>query len=493
MAHDSRRSHGYRRVLALATTCLHLAPALAGELPQRSVEQVYEGARRSVFLVESESAFGTGFLIDSSGLIVTSAFVASGKHHLAVTIAPGKKVPAVVLRQLRSRWIATIKVHPEAVEGLTPLPLAPKPEATNARTGAARGGTIPLPAVGDRIVGLNGSPGGVPEMNPGTIRKVRGGTIIADLPLRANSAGGPVLDLHGRVIALDPTRVSAKKDKGMRALRSHKIERLLEDTRATMHRVDTPSSTPFTPLPPGAFPFEAMPETAAAEYELGAYQVQAGPYLVEFLTPPLTDALLRTARAPENLNSNRSRGVCRKPKGEMKRWRPSPHTTSPVVTLQVIPEIRRKGGKYVAVTAYWVFYPVILLAALFSNSPELLADPPSPTSRFVPAFDQIELRRGGRIIQPIHPGRVCSQFMGLLEIDLCSEDPDRSKKRKVSGCYGTFTYPAEAFVPGEPMELRITRKSGRSEAEVVALDPALIERISSDFQAYFLSVDQEEQ
>ena len=492
MAHGLIRSHGYCRILALATTCLYLAPAAAGEMSRKTVDQVYEDARHSVFLVESEGMSATGFLIDSSGLIVTSASVAAGKHHLAVTIAPGKKVPAVALRKLTWRWIATIKVHPETVAGLTPLSLAPKPEVTGVRAGAVPGGTIPLPAVGDRIVALHGTLSGVPEMDPGTISKVHGATIIADLSLGVRSAGGPVLDLHGRVIARNPTRVSLKKDKGVRIVRSHKIERLLKDTRATMHLVDTPSSTPFTPLPPGAFPFEAMRSTAAAEYELGAYQVQAGPYLVEFLTPPLTDALQREARGLKGSNSNRSRGACRKPKGEVNRWRPAHHTTSPVVTLQVIPEIRRNGGKYVAITAYWVFYPVILFVTLFSNNLEMLADPPSPTSRFDPAFDQLELRKGGRIIRPIHPGRVCGQSLGLLEIDFCSEESGRSNKRKVKGCYGIFTYPAEAFVPGEPMELRITRKSGRSEPEVVALDPALIERISSDFRPYFLSVEQEE-
>ncbi|MCZ6696518.1 MAG: serine protease [Acidobacteria bacterium] len=432
---------------------------------------------------------GTGFLIDSGGLILTSASVASARHYLAVTIAPGKTVPAVVVRRLRSRWIATIRVNPETVEGLVPLPLAPKPEAPEARDGADTGGMIRQPAVGDRVVGLHGTLDGVPKMNFGTIRKVRGGTIIADFPLRANSAGGPVLDLHGRVIAVNPKRVSRRKDKGMRALRSHKIERLLKVSRATMHLMDTPSSTPFTPLPPGTFPLEALRSMAASEYELGDYQVQAGPYLVEFLTPPLMHALHQTARAQKGSNSKRSRDTCRNPKGEVNRWRPAHYTTSPVVTLQVIPEIRRNSAKYAAVVAYWVFYPVILLVALFGGGPELLADPPSPTSCFVPAFDQVELLRGGRVIQPIHPGRRCGQPFGLLEIDFCSEGSGRTKKRKVKGCFGIFTYPAEAFVPGEPMEVRITKKSRRSEPEVVPLDPDLIERISSDFQPYFDSVD----
>ena len=156
-----------------------------------------------------------------------------------------------------------------------------------------------------------------------------------------------------------------------------------------------------------------------------------------------------------------------------------------MVSIQVIPEIRRRVGTYIGVTAYWVFYPVILLVALFGNNADILIDPPNVSSHFDPPIEEIQLLRGGKEVLPIYPGRTCFGTWAKMEINLCPPASGRKNKRRVKGCYGLFTYDAREFAPGEAMELRIHRKGRRSNPDVVTLDPDLIGRIWSDFKPYF--------
>src|SRR5687768_10382633 len=85
--------------------------------------EVYERVRRSVFLVETESGHGSGFLVDRSGLVVTNHHVIGSGSYLAVGIDPRHKYPAVVIARDPLKDLALIRVHPRAVESIVPLPL----------------------------------------------------------------------------------------------------------------------------------------------------------------------------------------------------------------------------------------------------------------------------------------------------------------------------------------------------------------------------------
>ena len=104
---------------------LLLSAKLVGAQTGVSAETiVFERARHSVFVIETESGYGSGFLVDGGGLIVTNDHVIRNTRYLAVGVTPERKYPAVVVMRDVQRDVALIRVHPQAVAGCTPLPFS---------------------------------------------------------------------------------------------------------------------------------------------------------------------------------------------------------------------------------------------------------------------------------------------------------------------------------------------------------------------------------
>ena len=79
-------------------------PEQQGHQPAaRTESEVFERARRSVFVVETESGHGSGFLVDVRGLIITNDHVVGRASYLAVGVNPSRKYPAVVVARDPSR------------------------------------------------------------------------------------------------------------------------------------------------------------------------------------------------------------------------------------------------------------------------------------------------------------------------------------------------------------------------------------------------------
>ena len=472
----------WRRFVAATVLTVLLAPlearTAAADAPVQA-ELVYQAALPSVFLVESETSIGPGFLVDSSGLVLTCQVIGKREVYLGVTIAPGKKVPGH-LSQFAS-GCALIRVHPEVVAGIRPLPLASSPKATAS------------PIVGDRLMGILWSPAGGFAQRVGVIDEVTSRSLYTDMTLpdesgavtarlggsvKALCASGPVLDMNGRVVGMNPVCEMGRHSR-TRIPRLRLPEDFLSTGIAEAEKAAPPSPAPLPAVPTQPYPVEALDQSTAAELDPAQYQVPAGPFLVEFLTPPLAHALA-TGKVRRD-----DAGACTEPTGDTDRWRPEFSDESPVVSIQVVPEIRPRPGIVAGVAAYWVFYPAVLLFSVFVQDLTVLTDPPRISSYFHPAIQEIEIRRGGRRVEPIRPARVCGIRGSLMEIDLCPPESQKREKRHVKGCYLDYTFPYEAFSPGEPLELRILREPGDTVGAVVLpLDESLVQRIWSDFQLY---------
>ena len=449
-------------------------PAGAGVV---DFDRVHRDALPSVFLVETENWIGVGFLADSSGLIVTAPIAARPAHFLAVTVAPGKKVAARAIEGPLS-GPGIIQVNPDVVAGLRPLPISGPGEEENP------------PEEGDRLVAVLLSAKGEFIRETGTISKVGGMVLRADLPVPSGSESRPpcgpgrircgeglVLDFRGRVLGVG-LATEMKRRPRTRILRIRNSGEFLSAARAEAGKTPPPSPAPLPVAPSTPYPKEALDRLAATRSDPGPYQARAGPFLVEFLTPPFARAgAMRTGVEREG------ESACSRPKGDLARWRPGFSNESPVVTARVIPEIRRRASTYVGVTLFWVFSPVIFVAAMCGGTPPSFGLP-RVSSRFEPSIREIELLRGGAKVEPFYPGRVCGD-RPLLNINLCPPESRQTEKRRVKGCYLAYTYPAEAFAPGEPVALRIYREDAEEPGPTtVPLDDTLLQRIHSDFQPY---------
>ncbi len=464
-------------VRAMSSDAASIRPAGAVDF-----DRIYREALPSVFVVETASWVGPGVLADASGLVLAPFLGLSQGSYAAVTAAPGRKVRAEVL-EARGSTCTILRVSPEAVAGLAPLPMAESGDEGS------------LPAAGDRLLGIFWSKGNGFTRRTGTIGKVTRGEYRTDLTLpdspgsgaarTACSGGLPlpcadgiILDAGGRLVGLRMARKSGRRPQTL-ITRLKGIQDLLDHARAEEAKRAPPSPLPLPVAPEIPYPEEAL-ERLSREVDPAHYRVQAGPYLVEFQTPLVARAEALNKGTPESAGSA---DVCSEPKGTVNRWRPGFADETPVVTVLVVPEIHRNAGTYVGVTAYWVFIPVIFVASLLSGSNLFAAPPPHVSSRFDPAVQEIELVRGGRRLEPIHPGRTCGTS-APLEIDFCPPGSPEERTRRVKGCYLAYEYLADDFVPGEPMELRILPQDRDDALTVLPLEERLRDRIWSDFGPY---------
>jgi putative serine protease PepD len=146
---------------------------------------------------QQSQAEGTGFVIDTSGHVITNEHVVDGATSVKVHFKDGKTVSATVVGSDASSDVAVLKVDAPASE-LHPLTL----------------GDSSTVQPGEAVVAI-GSPFGLPEtMTSGIVSAVDrtitapnnysiSGAIQTDAPINHGNSGGPLLDLNGDVIGVN--------------------------------------------------------------------------------------------------------------------------------------------------------------------------------------------------------------------------------------------------------------------------------------------------
>jgi S1-C subfamily serine protease len=152
--------------------------------------------------INSQSGTGTGFIVDSSGIIVTNAHVANAEtataaRQLVVTLADGDSVRGRVLGEDTTQDIAVIKID------RTGLPTVQLGNSDSLQVGDA------VVAIGNAL-GIAGSPTVTTGIVSGLGRTVGiAGTetlvdaIQTDAAINPGNSGGPLVDINGRVIGMN--------------------------------------------------------------------------------------------------------------------------------------------------------------------------------------------------------------------------------------------------------------------------------------------------
>jgi S1-C subfamily serine protease len=152
--------------------------------------------------IGSQSGTGTGFIVDSSGIIVTNAHVANAETaqqaaQLVVTLSTGDSVRARVLGEDTTQDLAVLKIN------RTGLP-------------TVRLGDSDALQVGDAVVAIGNSLGiaGSPTVTTGivsglgrTVHVAATETLVdaiqTDAAINPGNSGGPLVDVEGRVIGIN--------------------------------------------------------------------------------------------------------------------------------------------------------------------------------------------------------------------------------------------------------------------------------------------------
>jgi putative serine protease PepD len=190
------------------TTVVASVPAQPAAATTTSLTQLYKNVAPGVVDVvvnttgggfgdQGAQAEGSGFVVDTSGDIVTNQHVVAGQNGIKVTFQDGKTATATVVGTDPSTDIAVIKVNVDASE-LHPLTF----------------GSSAAVEVGQSVAAI-GSPFGLPEtLTSGIISALNrtisapnnfsiSGAIQTDAPINHGNSGGPLLNSSGQVIGVN--------------------------------------------------------------------------------------------------------------------------------------------------------------------------------------------------------------------------------------------------------------------------------------------------
>ena len=178
-------------LLAVAATNAS-RPAGASESSKSNLARsVFETSGPAVFRVNGRSGTGSGFLVTSSGLIVTNSHVIGGAFEVTVTVAEGLRVPAFVVEDDAVADISVLAVNPKAVENIPPLKFKQSSDAEPVAEVGDRAYAIGFPLSQDRVI------------TSGIVSRVEPQALIIDVNINPGNSGGPLLNTDSQVIGIN--------------------------------------------------------------------------------------------------------------------------------------------------------------------------------------------------------------------------------------------------------------------------------------------------
>ena len=161
--------------------------------PARRVEDLtlmFQKYQKSVVTVWSEIGSGSGFIVDSSGLVMTNQHVIGPSELVSVQFDVKRKVAAKVLAIDADRDVAVLYADLSVFPGASAAPIA----------AATAGREIALE--GERVFTI-GSPLGLKKIiTSGIVSKVEARAIISDVNINHGNSGGPLFNSLGEVIGI---------------------------------------------------------------------------------------------------------------------------------------------------------------------------------------------------------------------------------------------------------------------------------------------------
>jgi serine protease Do len=182
-----------RFVLLMVFSVSGLSPSLAALYPQeQDIVAAYEKASPSVVtvnaLIDGHPSSGSGVIVNTVGLMVTSAHVVENCKKVLVTLANGQKYPGLVLKSEKGGLdLALIQIQ-------TPYPL-----------NAAQFGDSDTLKVGQMVLAIGNPYGFERTLTSGILSRVDNARnrLQTDAAINPGNSGGPLLNSQGDVIGIN--------------------------------------------------------------------------------------------------------------------------------------------------------------------------------------------------------------------------------------------------------------------------------------------------
>ncbi|CAA9474266.1 MAG: hypothetical protein AVDCRST_MAG30-341, partial [uncultured Solirubrobacteraceae bacterium] len=261
--------------------------AAAGRPAETRINEIYARSSAGVVFVQAPRtgaggaggrASGTGFVVGDDGTIVTNAHVIGNAQRARVRFDDGASfVSARVAGTDPSSDLAVLRVDPDDVDNLRPLPLADSDAVDVGDTAIAIGYPLGLDrtATAGIVSGLRRE---IRAPNGFRIDEV----IQTDAPINPGNSGGPLLDGDGRVIGVN-SQIAATSSGGGNvgigfAVPSNTVRTVVPQLKAgrSIERSYLGVSTSPSPAARGAVVREVTPGSPAQRAGLRAAQSPTG-------------------------------------------------------------------------------------------------------------------------------------------------------------------------------------------------------------------------
>jgi S1-C subfamily serine protease len=436
----------------------------ASDKPSRVTDELaaqYKQLQNSVVTVWSEIGRGTGFIVDSTGLILTNQHVIGPSEFIAVQFDSTSKVQAIKLVADPEKDIAVIWADLTEFHGAIVAPLAV--DSSNE----------PAAVEGERVFSIGSPLHQRKIVTTGIVSKIEPHVIISDIRIDHGNSGGPLFNSIGQVVGI----TTFGEGRGISGIiRVNEATKLLADARAKMAMVTKPPPTLLPVEPTVLFPIDAIKDTLLSEkFDTKHYAFDVGDFKVEMVTPPLRYWLergseMKAAKEKGKRTKKSSEAVqdTFRPLDDLKNWAEYVGEYQSTFSVRATPKIHETGGS-------------ILRRSLVAGLSQGGYGGPA-TMRFKTDFYKMHLKCGDKEIAPILPGKIFQAF------------DNRSYFVNLTDAtyQGYYVYPPSSISPScgkVTLELYSEKKPESSVAKV--LDEKTVTKIWEDFKPYREAISQE--
>jgi S1-C subfamily serine protease len=428
--------------------------------PARKEEDLtlmFQKYQKSVVTVWSEIGSGTGFIVDSSGLIMTNQHVIGPSELVAVQFDSKRKVAAKVLSFDAERDVAVLYAD-----------LSAFPEAVAAPIAKAHAGRE-IAVEGERVFTI-GSPLGLKKIiTTAIVSKVEDRAIISDVNIiNHGNSGGPLFNSLGEVIGITTFSVPGRGGPGLTGIvRIDQASPTLEQARKKMRDISLPSARLLPVEPSDSYPLDSFKDAIrSTKFDKKPYFFSMGGFDVELRTPVLDYELqeeegLAAAQEKDKRTRQGKNSIQNTfdPLEDLRDWNEYVGAHKPILLVQAEPQLRET-----------------FLSGLGRElAPAIVAYAGGERKKFRTDFYRMKLLCGTKEVEPIQPGkaaRVENDHSSFVNVDDATY-------------VGIYSYPADAISPAcGKVTLQIFSEKDPDKPESKELDPKSINRVWGDFKPY---------
>jgi len=424
---------------------------------------IYKQVKSGVVTVEGDFGQGSGFVVDSSGLILTNQHVINGGRWAAVRFDHGIRVPAVIVAQDSAADVAVLAINPAAYSSYAVLKLADPSLG-------------PLAEEGERVLAIGSPLGQEKVLTIGIVSKVEKEYLVSDVNINHGSSGGPLLNLDGKVIGITTFLDSAQNGPGISGIISiDKALPVLAEARQEISSITLPTPEMLPDISQTPIPEDTLD---AATTKASKPYIDEGPknFQTILITPFYLSAL--QAEAAANMSAEKRRRVNKRDaNGIHDEEEQTPdhfweqyalHDADPFVAVIIRPELQVKGSSKWADMA----------AALSTMGGVYVAAPPNKME-YRDDFWDMALYRDDTLVYPVRRERTNVQ---ALEYDSAV-----SVKDTATG--GIYFYDPSVFMPGATLRIYSRRESKLDRWDVRTIPAGEQQKIWDMFASYRATLD----